>query len=54
MGWAQLTYIALTAPTVGVHMAKHGERRSDSYNVWLALVGTAIGLGILYAGGFFA
>ena len=52
MGWPQITLIALIALSLGVHLAKHGERRPD-YNIWYSLISASISCWLLYSGGFF-
>ena len=53
MGWPQITMIVLLTLSFGITLAKHGEPRSD-HNAAAALVGLAIHIGLLYAGGFFS
>lgn len=53
MGWPQFTYIGLMALSVGVTLALHGQPRTGTHNVGYALIGAAISLGVVYAGGFF-
>jgi len=52
MGWPQIIWIALAAAGVAISAAKHGESRGP-HSVWQTLIGTGIGAGLLYAGGFF-
>lgn len=52
MHWPQITYIALTAAGLAIVAVKHGEPRKG-YNVWDALLSTAIINALLYAGGFY-
>lgn len=51
--WPQIVYLALVMMGVGVALAKHGEPRTP-YSAWGTLLATAICLGLLWAGGFFA
>lgn len=51
--WPQITYIVLTTLGIGLVLAKHGQPRTEKYNVWWSLIGTAMVLPILYYGGFF-
>lgn len=53
-GWPQLTWLTLFMLTAGIYMARHGKPREDFYNLWYFLVGSAINIWILYAGGFFS
>ena len=52
-GWPQLSYLLLTALGIGLVWARHGQPRSERYNVWYSLIGSVIVLPILYFGGFF-
>lgn len=51
--WPQVVWIVLAAISVGIHMAKHGERRTDKYSFWWDLVGTLFLSWLLWCGGFF-
>lgn len=53
MSTPALIYLALTLLGLGVVLAKHGQPRPD-YNIGVTLVNTAISIGLLYWGGFFA
>ena len=53
MGWPQIAYIALTAMGLGIALVKHGEPR-EPYSFLTQIIAAAIGLGLLYAGGFFS
>lgn len=53
MIFCRITLIVLMAMSVGMHLAKHGERRNDKYNFWYALFGAGINLLLLWGGGFF-
>ncbi len=52
MGTPQVIFLCLCAMSVGISMAKHGERR-ENYNAWTSLFAAAIEIGILWWGGFF-
>lgn len=54
MIFCKVTFIVLLTMSVGIHLAKHGERRDDKYNFWSALFGAAINLLLLWGGGFFS
>jgi hypothetical protein len=53
MGWPQYTYLALTFLGLGYILSKHGERRTDTYNIWITLPVTGFVLFLLISGGFF-
>ena len=46
--------IILMAMEAGMHLAKHGEPRTDKYNFWSSLFGSTIILALLWGGGFFS
>lgn len=48
-----LIYLILTGASLGIHLAKHGEQRSDKYNFWNYLIASSIIIFVLYKGGFF-
>ena len=52
MSWQQILMIVMFAANLGIYMVKHGEPREDKYNFWIALIGCAIEMYILYSGGF--
>lgn len=52
MSWQQILMIVMFAANLGIYMVKHGEPREDKYNFWIALIGGAIEMYILYSGGF--
>ena len=49
--WA-IIYLILSALSLGIALAKDGEPQSN-YSFLATLLGTSIGLWILYMGGFF-
>jgi len=53
MHWPQITLIVFAAIGVGIHMARNGQARDDSYAAIPRLIVVAIELWILYEGGFF-
>lgn len=53
LGIPQMIYLVLTAMELGMYLVKHGERRNDKYNFFIALISQGIILWILYLGGFF-
>lgn len=53
MGWPQYAYIGLLMLSIGVTLGLHGRPRTGTHNVGLAIVGSGISFGIVYAGGFF-
>ena len=54
MGWPQWTMLALFAVGLLFAANQHGKPRTDKYNFWGAVIGSAIQFGILFAGGFFS
>lgn len=54
MGMWQIIYIGLGVLGLGIHLAKHGEQRTDKYSAWTQLFSMAIGYFILFKGGFFS
>jgi hypothetical protein len=48
----QIIYLALVGINLLLTANLHGKERSN-YNFWITLVGTFLGLGLLYWGGFF-
>ena len=52
MRWPQIAVIVLYALSLGITLAKHGEPQSP-YNFWTSLLGVAIAVGLLIAGGLF-
>lgn len=53
IGAPQLVYLAMMAVGVGVSLAKYGQQKQDRYDIFDVLVGPAVGLTILWWGGFF-
>lgn len=52
--WPQWAMMALVAFCAAFTLAKHGELRPQrKYNFWSDLLGSAIQIAILWAGGFF-
>lgn len=51
--WPACIFLALYALTITFNIWHHGERRRDTYDGWKAVVGSGIGIGLLYWGGFF-
>jgi hypothetical protein len=52
IGWPEGIYLALVFVGIGIAIAKHGESRGQ-YCAVSAVVNAALGMGLLYAGGFF-
>ncbi len=46
-GWF-LAMVIINVLNLGIELAKHGEPRKDKYNVFSQLLGSAIGLTIIY------
>lgn len=53
MGAPQIIWIVLVTLSVGLHLSKHGEPRTERYSFWGMLLNAAITAGLLYWGGFF-
>jgi hypothetical protein len=51
MQWPQIVMIVVYTLGVAVSLQNHGKPR-DPYNMWYTIIGTAIGVFILWAGGF--
>ncbi len=54
VGWPQGIMLALLFLVLCVHASKNGQPRTGTYDLGAALLGTALQLGLLYWGGFFA
>lgn len=52
-GWPQITLLAILALNLGINLARHGERKNEKYNFFIALFGIGLDLFLLYMGGFF-
>ncbi len=46
-GWF-LAMIIINVLNIGIALAKHGETKTEEYNVFTQLLGSAIGLTIIY------
>jgi len=53
MGAPQIILIALYALSLGLHLAKHGERHIGRYNFFITLISCTIEMLLLKWGGFF-
>lgn len=53
MQWPQITMVVLTAISLGIHLAKHGQPMLHQYSALRRLVTVAIYFWLLYEGGFF-
>lgn len=53
MGIPQVIMIAFMAANVTLGFVFHNKPRTDKYNGWTTLIGTAIDVALLTAGGFF-
>lgn len=49
----QIIFILLYAIGIGANAIQHGEPKQGTYNVWSSILGSSIGLSILWWGGFF-
>ena len=47
-----IIYLILSAMSFGIVLVKHGQPRED-WNIWVYMLGSTIGLSLLYFGGFF-
>lgn len=47
-------FLCFQALGLGIHIAKHGRRRDDEYNFWLAGFGLIINLLLLWGAGLFS
>lgn len=48
MNYWFLALIILFVLSIGIHLAKHGEKRNEKYNFWSALMGSIIQLVLVY------
>lgn len=48
-----IVVIVLYTLSLGVDLAKHGQKRSGEYNFWVSLLSFGIIMFCLYMGGFF-
>lgn len=53
VGACQLIYVGLMLMSLGIHLAKHGEPRHDSYNFFTAFLSAALQITLVALGGFF-
>ena len=51
--WPQITMIVLGAMSLGIHVARNGERRTDSYGAFGMLFTVVLEFWLMYEGGFF-
>lgn len=51
--WPQIVYLGLIVAGLLMAGAKHGEPNTSKHNFWASLIGAAVSVGLLYAGGFF-
>ena len=49
----QIIYLALVAAGIGVSIARYGQPKTDSYDMFDVAVAPALMIGLLYWGGFF-
>ena len=50
---ATIILLALELISLGIHLAKHGEPRTDEYNFWHQLIAFIIVIVLLYFAGVF-
>tara|TARA_R110000868_G_C10973188_1_gene771489 strand:- start:32782 stop:32946 length:165 start_codon:yes stop_codon:yes gene_type:complete len=53
MGAPQIIYFILIGLGLGLSITKHGEYKEGKHNIVVDLIGMALGIGLLYWGGFF-
>ena len=53
MHWPQITMIVVYALAFGIDLSRHGKPKEGTYNALTSLIGSVIGIVILYCGGFF-
>lgn len=54
IGIWQIVFIGLIFINIGIAAGKHGQERTDKWNVWAQIVGSVIDIIILMLGGFFS
>lgn len=54
MNWYQVVAIILMILPIGYHLAKHGQKRDDSYNAFGRMIVATYWAVILYYGGFWS
>jgi hypothetical protein len=54
MGTPQIILLTMIGIGLLLNAYKHGQPRTDKYNIFLKLIDAAIFIWILYAGGFFS
>ena len=52
MKWPQIVMIVLYVVNVVIDAQRHGEPKDGKHNVLVTLVGSALGVWVLWAGGF--
>lgn len=53
IGIPQAIMLAIVCMNLGMSLALHGQEKQGEYNFWVTLIGMALELSLLYAGGFF-
>ena len=53
MGWPQFTYLVLVLLSLGIELERHGKPKTGRHSFPTHLVGVAIGITLLWFGGFF-
>lgn len=54
MGIPQIIMVGIYILNLGVALTRHGEQKKEKYNFFAQFLGTAIGIALLYWGGFFS
>jgi succinate dehydrogenase/fumarate reductase cytochrome b subunit len=53
VGIPQIIILSLYILSLGIHLAKHGTKRTGTYSFWGSLVTVIVLFALLYWGGFF-
>ena len=51
--WPQFAMIAMYGIGIGLELARNGQPKKDTHNVWWTLIGVGISVFLLRSGGFF-
>lgn len=52
--FCRITFVIWLALSLGVYLAKHGERKEGTYNFWSGFISAVIQMLLLWGGGFFS
>ena len=53
MGWPQVVYILLLGISLGASIIKDGKPKTGTHNLFHDLIAYALGVTLMYCGGFF-